>query len=133
MAEGDTGFNNGYAFTITPATPDETSITDSFNSMMADPSGTGGGGLFGLNAKQWAGGLKDIGSGLTGAGKTATDSAGRPQQLGNPSQAQAAHGQAGGLGQLLALLAARANMFNQAAHQGAVPTPTRPGGGLLGL
>jgi hypothetical protein len=133
MAEGDTGFNNGYAFTITPATPDETSITDSFNSMMADPSGTSSGGLFGLNAKQWAGGLKDIGAGLSSAGKTATDSAGRPQQLGNPSQAQGAHGQAGGLGQLLALLAARANMFNQAAHQGAVPTPTRPGGGLLGL
>ena len=51
----------------------------------------------------------------------------------NPSQAQGAHGQAGGLGTLLQLLMAKANALNAAAHQGAVPTPTRPGGGLLGL
>ena len=133
MAEGDTGFNNGYAFTITPATPDETSLTNSFDpnaDLGAMPSS---GGFLGMNAKQWAGGLKDLAGGLSSGAKATTDSAGRPQQLGNPSQAGHAFGQAGGLGQLLQLLAARANMFNQAAHQGAVPTPTRPGGGLLGL
>ena len=130
---GTTGFNNGYAFTITDPTAEQTALTNSFDpnaDLGAMPSS---GGLFGLNAKQWAGGLKDIGSGLAGAGRTATDSAGRPQQLGNPSQAQAAHGQAGGLGTLLQLLMAKANALNAAAHQGAVPTPTRPGGGLLGL
>jgi hypothetical protein len=116
--------------------PDENPARAGFDQGVVDSGAwdtRGDGGFLGLTGSQWAGGLKDIGSGLAGAGKTATDSAGRPQQLGNTSQAQSARGQAGGLGQLLALLAARANMFNQAAHQGAVPTPTRPGGGLLGL
>jgi hypothetical protein len=132
MAEGDTGFNNGYPFTITPATPDEMALTNAFDpsaSLGAMPSS---GGLFGLNASQWAGGLKDIGAGLKGAGVPAAASAGRPVNQ-NSSQATLSRGQAGGLATLLQLLAQKANMFSQAAHQGAVPTPTRPGGGLLGL
>ena len=134
---GTTGFNNGYPFTITDPTADETSLTNSFGSLMADPSGvpsSTSGTFLGLNAKDWAGGLKDIGSGLKGAAVSPQGSAAqRPATAGSAAAAAAHTGQAGGLGTLLQLLAQRANMFNQAAHQGAVPTPTRPGGGLLGL
>jgi len=89
-------------------------------------------GTTGMNADKWAGALKEISGGLKDASKSAQDG-GRPQALPNTAQAHAAFGQGGTLGQLLQLLAARANAFNTAAHQGAVPTPTRPGGGLLGL
>lgn len=95
-------------------------------------SGSGGSnsGLFGLSSGDFskaASAFKDLKGDLP---KQADTPAGRAA-----AQAQAANerGQAGGLGQLLQLLAARANMFSQAAHAGAVPTPTRPGGGLLGM
>jgi len=94
----------------------------------------GSGGFLGLTGSQWAGGLKDIGGDLKGAGVSPTGSAAqRPATAGSAAQAAAHTGQAGGLGMLLQLLAQKANLFNAAAHQGAVPTPTRPGGGLLGL
>lgn len=134
---GDTTqlYNNGYPFEITPATPDESSLTNSFGSLMADPSGTPpstSGTFLGGTAKDWAGGLKELGGATSKAGG-GIPSAGQRQALPNSAQAHAAFGQAGTLGQLLQILAQRANMFQQAAHQGAVPTPYRQGGGLLGL
>lgn len=94
-------------------------------------SGSGGsnGGLFGISGGDFnkaAGAFKDLG----GAFKS---DPGKPTQQQQQAAAQAARGQVGGLAALLQLLAARANLFNQAAHQGAVPPPTRPGGGLLGM
>jgi len=94
-----------------------------------DTSGGGSGTLLGLTGGDFnkaAGAFKDLGA------ATKSDP-GRPTQQQQQAAAQAARGQAGGLGQLLQLLAARANAFTQAAHQGAVPPPTRPGGGLLGM
>lgn len=83
-------------------------------------------GLTGGDFNKAAGAFKDLGA------ATKSDP-GKPTQQQLQAVAQAARGQAGGLGQLLQLLAARANAFTQAAHQGAVPPPTRPGGGLLGM
>jgi len=94
-----------------------------------DTSGGGSGNLLGLSGGDFtkaAGAFKDLGA------ATKSDP-GRPTQQQLQAAAQAARGQAGGLAALLQLLAARANTFTQAAHQGAVPPPTRPGGGLLGL
>ena len=116
--------------------PDENPARAGFDQGVVD-SGTldtsgGGGGFLGMNANKWAGALKEVSGGLKDASKSAGDP-GRPQAMPNTAQAHAAFGQGGTLGQLPQLLAARANAFNTAAHQGAVPTPTRPGGGLLGL
>jgi len=86
-------------------------------------------GLFGLTGGEFnkaAGAFKDLGA------ATKSDP-GKPTQQQQQAAAQAARGQAGGLAALLQILAARANAFHQAAHQGAVPPPTRPGGGLLGM
>jgi len=94
-----------------------------------DTSGGGSGNLLGLSGGDFtkaAGAFKDLGA------ATKSDP-GRPTQQQLQAAAQAARGQAGGLAALLQLLAARANTFTQAAHQGAVPPPTRPGGGLLGM
>jgi len=55
--------------------PDENPARAGFDHGVVDSGAldtSGGGGFLGLTGSQWAGGLKDIGSTLGGAGKTAT-------------------------------------------------------------
>ena len=129
--------NQGANYTYDPNNPGawgdlQNQMGNYYGSTGADVAPSSGG-FLGLTGSQWAGGLKDLAGGLKGAAVTPQGSAAQRPVNPNTSQAQAAHGQAGGLGPLLQLLAQRANLYWQAAHQGAVPTPTRPGGGLLGL
>jgi len=129
--------NNGWGFEITPATPEETALTDSFTNM-SDPATFGGhsGGWFdGWNWDKIGTAAKGVKSDLGDISKlNAQQQQQQQQQKLQATAAQATRGQGGTtIEELLQQLQQRRQALAQLGLQPGPFEPRAPGANLFGL